>query len=1670
MKLKSLSLLSFLLSMAIFKCFSQSINLELDPALKNQMTITESPVGTFDITTSGIDPWVQTKPVANYNPDNVFVVSFEYLAPNGLDDLEIFYGALSTARTVKLGSLPKTTNFTTYKVMMKFVAPIWDSFYDRFRFDFGKQAGQNIKVRNVVIRTALPQEVINLDLDLNLKNQMNITKKADNSFDINTTGVDPWVVAEIKTTFNPEKVYVIGFDYIATAGLDNLEIFYGTPIATTRKANLGGLSATATYKNFKTLMRMSAPVWNASYDQLRFDFGKQAGQALNVKNIVLREATAEENALIGIKDSVEIKLDVTRTSPSLSATLLPDGSFQLNTSGNDPWIQSLPITDLYNISETYIISFDYKTSTAYNDLEIFYGPPINSSQAGSFGALPAASNWTSLAINPRLSVDNFQDALRTLFRFDFGKNEGQSKTIFIKNLQLRKPTPQEIAEELKTDRFLSTKLNNDFLAYLSNNYTDSISMVKINTATADIKGTISGTESEYFLAELEPHNYDFDINKFSSISRLTIINGKFNISLARFVAKSDRNYDRLYSRWAVVKKISDNNYALLSNPTWAGDISAIAQHNLVEKKATTKKGLDGLGGSSFQWFSELPVMGIKSMKINILLNGLLSLNPTSLTHNFNGKNYFINPNFISQFDNSIKACKENDILVSLVVLIPINITNETLRRIFAHPDASKGLYSMANVATEEGVEYYTAMIDFLAQRYSRPDNQFGRVDHYIIHNEVDAHESWTHAGDKPAPLYTEIYQRSLRAVHYTIRKYDPTAKVFLSFTKHFNSRVNKESFLSKEILDVMGKLSKKEGDFEWGIGWHSYPTDLFNPKVWNDDPAQTALNFNALQITPKNIEVIDAYVRQKSVLYNGKKVRTVILSENGFSSNGARNPNANETTQAAALAYFWKKTNNRVPAIEGIQLHRWIDNTQEAGLLFGLWTNKPGTVSDLGDKKEGWSVWNAAGTPAENAVFEKYKAVIGINDWADINQSMVTEVTPYQVNMSLSGCNGNLNELTVFFNGEIKRPQENATIVFYNVASNVLQPYEVYKGNTLLKKGVLNVSGDLNIEIALAPVYEFMGKALSPVENKLSWKADPALSGYVIEAKFDNANFQELARVNNTNATYLHQGLIAGKEYTYRIAGLVNGILSCYSNEVVINITVAQFTTNNLVVLRVGDGVAINTGSTQPVSLVEFSKTGGTAVTTTTIGSDAAGSRLTINDNAATEGILKLSADKVFLSIGGYDLGPGIGAATAIGAAKLVVRIGANGIPDYSTKLTAGTLLGNFRAALSQNGTSFYVSSGNGGVRLVNFGSTGVSTEIARSQGSFINANSLAISNGQLYCGFFNTVNYGVSSIGAGIPTTTGQTPTSLPGVAVNGRTQDFIFFDLDATVAGDDVLYVSENTDLVKYSLVSGTWTQSSRTGLGNVGYGLTGYVNANNKVELFFTTGAVTENNKLQTVIDANGYNTALSGSISDLASAGTGYAFRGVAFTPGSNLPTTLPVSLIDFNGKSTADGVQLNWTTSSELNNDRFDVLRSDDTNNFQIITSVKGKGTSNQINTYGYLDVVPLFGTNYYKLSQVDYNGKSTLSKIVAVKTGLTKTELEIYATGEYLLYKVNAIAAGTTKLEVFDINGKVILNESTFVNAGFNNNNLSIAGLKPGVYIAKLSISNQLLSKKFIKQ
>ena len=100
-------------------------------------------------------------------------------------------------------------------------------------------------------------------------------------------------------------------------------------------------------------------------------------------------------------------------------------------------------------------------------------------------------------------------------------------------------------------------------------------------------------------------------------------------------------------------------------------------------------------------------------------------------------------------------------------------------------------------------------------------------------------------------------------------------------------------------------------------------------------------------------------------------------------------------------------------------------------------------------------------------------------------------------------------------------------------------------------------------------------------------------------------------------------------------------------------------------------------------------------------------------------------------------------------------------------------------------------------------------------------------------------------------------------------------------------------------------------------------------------------------------------------------------------GSKSP--LPVELIAFDATKESNYVQLDWVTASELNNDYFEILKSDNGVHFESIGRVSGVGTSQQSNRYSFTDFDKK-SSNYYKLKQVDYDGISTYSEVIHVES------------------------------------------------------------------------------------
>jgi hypothetical protein len=173
--------------------------------------------------------------------------------------------------------------------------------------------------------------------------------------------------------------------------------------------------------------------------------------------------------------------------------------------------------------------------------------------------------------------------------------------------------------------------------------------------------------------------------------------------------------------------------------------------------------------------------------------------------------------------------------------------------------------------------------------------------------------------------------------------------------------------------------------------------------------------------------------------------------------------------------------------------------------------------------------------------------------------------------------------------------------------------------------------------------------------------------------------------------------------------------------------------------------------------------------------------------------------------------------------------------------------------------------------------------------------------------------------------------------------------------------------------------------------------------------------------------------------------------------------LPVSLIAFNGKHNNGVSTLDWQTSQEWNSSRFEVLRSLDGRDFKSVASLDAAGNSNTLKNYTFNDNISGTGYVYYRLRQVDVDGKTTLSDIVRLKLGNTKeASFDLYPNP--FVGNLNAsFTAGknaNATLVIRNINGQVLFTKTINVIKGSNTvqlNNLPV--LSKGMY--HVSILNE---------
>lgn len=179
---------------------------------------------------------------------------------------------------------------------------------------------------------------------------------------------------------------------------------------------------------------------------------------------------------------------------------------------------------------------------------------------------------------------------------------------------------------------------------------------------------------------------------------------------------------------------------------------------------------------------------------------------------------------------------------------------------------------------------------------------------------------------------------------------------------------------------------------------------------------------------------------------------------------------------------------------------------------------------------------------------------------------------------------------------------------------------------------------------------------------------------------------------------------------------------------------------------------------------------------------------------------------------------------------------------------------------------------------------------------------------------------------------------------------------------------------------------------------------------------------------------------------------------------------PVSLLNFDAKRSGTVNNLTWSTSQELNSNRFVIERSTDGRNFDRIADVAAAGNSSVTRNYRFTDASPVKGINYYRLRVVDNDNSFTYSEIKNVRN-LGFAEMNIAPNPVQQVMKLTLEAEKTEKagIVITDLSGKRIYNSSIAVVAGTNTFDIPVNNFSKGTYIVMIQLSEGTMVRKINK-
>jgi hypothetical protein len=168
-----------------------------------------------------------------------------------------------------------------------------------------------------------------------------------------------------------------------------------------------------------------------------------------------------------------------------------------------------------------------------------------------------------------------------------------------------------------------------------------------------------------------------------------------------------------------------------------------------------------------------------------------------------------------------------------------------------------------------------------------------------------------------------------------------------------------------------------------------------------------------------------------------------------------------------------------------------------------------------------------------------------------------------------------------------------------------------------------------------------------------------------------------------------------------------------------------------------------------------------------------------------------------------------------------------------------------------------------------------------------------------------------------------------------------------------------------------------------------------------------------------------------------------------------PLPIVMNSVNVECSPTSNEVTLEWTTSSELNSDKYLVQRSRDGNVWETISEEQGAGNSSSITEYTFTDASAFGGQSYYQIIQHDFDGTATVYGPWATECS-EKNGITVYpnpTAGKFVISISSEEDQKDAILEIMDLSGKIISSEEVQIESGTTEIYRDLSDLNAGTYL-----------------